>query len=218
MERAPFEGLRVVAETASLAGLLLARHLGDMGAEVAVIEPALAGAALAHRDALLRNTYSAGPAEGDARAALYAAADVVVADAPPADAGDGVIVVTVPPGLDETTDLPWLVAAAGAGAVAAALYRRRKQGVGSRIELRSDALTALLDVDAGAAPARPVVASPRDDAHLRARGFFEPVAGREIAAPPWLIGGTVAHTRTPAPAPGEHATELLRRFAGKRRA
>ena len=87
--------------------------------------------------------------------------------------------------------------------------------MGARIELRPEPLAALLNTGAGApgaSAASIAVADPRSSAHLRARGFFEPVGGEEIAASPWLIGGSPAHTRTPAPRPGEHTEDLRRRF------
>ena len=218
MERAPLDGHRAVAQTDALAGLLLARHLADMGMEVAVIERPERLRPV-DRAAVLRNTFSAVP-DGPARIALFAAADVVVIDvgAEPPSLSGRAIVVAVPAGLDEGTDLPWLLATAGAGAVAMALYARRKRATGARIELDPEALMALLGLgmDASAAAEPLPGAEPHLDAHLRARGFWEPVGGREIAAPPWVVGGATAHTRRPAPLPGEHTQELERRFSQRR--
>lgn len=214
MTRAPLEGIRVLAEDASLAGMLIARHLGDMGAEVAI---------LFHRPAApLRNVFSAAGADLATRDHLLAGADVwVVTDARSESApSPRTIVVAAPGDIDETTDLPWLVSIAATGALGVALFARRRDGIGRRIAFDLDALRALLRAphDVGTTAPQPWPANghppPREeiDRHLRERGFFEPVGDVEMRASPWLIGGNWAHTRLPAPAPGEHVEELARRF------
>ncbi len=216
MEGDPLAGHRVVVDTVALAGLLLARHLADVGAEVAVLERPEA-ASLPERAALLRNTFSASADDAEARAALHAGADIVVVDenAEPPAHSTRAVVVAVPGGLDEGADLPWLVAAAAMGATAAAIFRRRHTGTGARIELRPDAIVRLLDVGAGdqAVGGEAPPADPRASDHLRARRFFEPIEGGDIAAAPWIISGVPTHARTRAPSPGEHTDELRRRFA-----
>ncbi|MSQ61854.1 MAG: hypothetical protein EXR43_04670 [Dehalococcoidia bacterium] len=215
MERAPLSGYRVVVvESAALAGLLLGRGLADLGAEVAVLETA--GGPPIDREALLRNTFSARPRSDEEWETLYRNADVVIlgegAPEPPSLQAGG-ITVRVPSTPDDGTDLAWLLATAGCAAVSTAIYRRRKTGQGARITLDPVALTALLGLGGGReAQASLPPADPRTNAHLRKRGFYEPVGGHEAAASPWVIGGAPVHTRTPAPQPGEHTDLLLQRF------
>lgn len=218
MERPPLFGLRVVAECSSLAGRLVARNLGDMGADVVILEPPTPDGA--DRTAMLRNVYSAGSVGASERSAMLHAATIIVGDAviAEADAPDAVRVV-IPGGLDESTDLPFLVATMAVGAICVALYQRRRTGEGIDVTLDSDAIAALLRLGGGDRLAAPHPSDPRQNAHLRARGFWEPVSTPsaatdivEIAASPWLIGGVGVHTRTPGPLPGEHADLMAARI------
>ena len=221
MERAPLNGYRVVVESTALAGILLGRGLAELGAEVAVLETAggLPIAPPIERESLLRNTFSAIPRSDEEGETLYRNADVVILgerEPEPPVLQPGGITVRIPSATDaptDGTDLAWLLAAAGCAAVSTAIYRRRKTGQGARITLDVAALRALLGLG-GDTEAQAVLppADPRTNAHLRERGFYEPVGGREAAASPWVIGGAPVHTRTPAPQPGEHTDLLLQRF------
>ncbi len=128
----------------------------------------------------------------------------------------GAVRVAIPSGLDESTDEPTLVAAMAAGATCAALFQRRMTGEGVAVTVDAAAIRALLALG-GSEPggAAPTPSDPRQNAHLRARGFWEQAGDDEIAASPWTIGGTSPHTRTPAPAPGEHTALIRERFAGR---
>jgi crotonobetainyl-CoA:carnitine CoA-transferase CaiB-like acyl-CoA transferase len=70
-------------------------------------------------------------------------------------------------------------------------------------------------------PAAPVLSVPAlfDDAHLRARGFWEsvshPDAGTwDVDGVPWRLSRSPAHIRLPAPRSGEHNDYVLRGLLG----
>ena len=213
MERAPLYGHRVVVESTVLTGMLLGRGLADLGAEVAIMEAA--DNPPTDRETVLRNTFSASRRSDAERDMLYRNADVLVldVDAPERSAlpANG-IMVRVPSVPNDGTDLAWLLATAGCAAVSTAIYRRRRSGQGARITLDAAALTALLGLGGDPEAQGLPPADPRTNAHLRKRGFYEPVGGQEIPASPWVIGGAPVHTRTPAPKQGEHTDLLLQRF------
>jgi crotonobetainyl-CoA:carnitine CoA-transferase CaiB-like acyl-CoA transferase len=83
----------------------------------------------------------------------------------------------------------------------------------------SASAVAFVLVQAGV-PVQRVMApgSLREDEHLRARGLFERVAGRdgvvEIYGVPYDFSRTPAHVRLPAPAYGEHSGYVLRELLG----
>ena len=76
-------------------------------------------------------------------------------------------------------------------------------------------------LQAAGVPASPVLSSPGvfEDAHLRARGFFESVAHSvagtwEVEGPHWRFSESPGHVRLPAPAFGEHNAYVFRELLG----
>jgi len=76
-------------------------------------------------------------------------------------------------------------------------------------------------LQAAGVAAAPVLGVPGlfDDAHLRARGFWEsvshPDAGtRDMDGVPWRLSRSPAHIRLPAPRPGEHNEYVLQGLLG----
>ncbi len=76
-------------------------------------------------------------------------------------------------------------------------------------------------LQAAGVPASPVLTVPDvfDDAHLRARGYYEAVshslAGTwDVEGPHWRLSESPAHIRLPAPAFGEHNGYVLGELLG----
>ncbi len=88
----------------------------------------------------------------------------------------------------------------------------------TRQQTKEEAAAALQAVGVAAAPVLSV-AEVLADPHLRARGFFEPVAHPEagvwdLDSSPWLFSETSAHVRLPAPGFGQHNDYVLRYLLG----
>jgi len=131
---------------------------------------------------------------------------------------------------------------AAAGALALALWHRRRTGEGQHVDvagwetmvgligeqvvgysmkgrLTPQAVTEALQ--ATGLPTAPVlgVAALLDDPHLRARGFWESVSHpedgtRDLDGVPWRLSRSPAHIRLPAPRLGEHNDYVLRGLLG----
>jgi len=199
MYRLPLFDHRVLDLTTTPAGAYTTRLLGDLGAEVVLLE---AAERTGHAD-LYVNKYSAAidvaAAEGrTAMLKLIAGSDIVVYDRPiGADYADlkaangRIIALALPPDGNAGT------AVAAAGAVGLALWDQRRTGGGSLIELRSP-------------PAVAIAAAPEV-------GTFEPVSSsegvRDVRSPHWRLSETPLHVRLPAPQRGEH-DEYVQRLLG----
>jgi formyl-CoA transferase len=124
---------------------------------------------------------------------------------------------------------------AAAGAIALALWHHRHTGRGQRIEVdRRENLIGLIGehvlgssmtgqeaLRSAEVPAAPLLDTPEvfAESHLRARGFFEPVAHAEggvgeMEGVPWRFSESPAHVRLPAPCLGEHNGYVLRGLLG----
>jgi crotonobetainyl-CoA:carnitine CoA-transferase CaiB-like acyl-CoA transferase len=130
---------------------------------------------------------------------------------------------------------------AAAGAVALALWHRRRTGEGQHVDvagwetavgligeqvvgysmkgrLTPQAITEALQAT-GLPTGQASVAALLDDPHLRARGFWESVSHpedgtRDLDGVPWRLSRSPAHVRLPAPRLGEHNDYVLRGLLG----
>ena len=261
MERLPLYGYRILDLTTGWAGAYGARLLADMGAEVIRVEAADSEGPTrsATFKRLNRNKYActldlAQSRGRDLFLRLVALSDAVVEDdRPPVweelglsydtlrSARANIILVSLSQVAGASPGEP-VAGIAAAGALALALWHRRRTGEGQHVDvggwetmvgligeqvvgysmkgrLTPQAVTeALQTAGVAAAPALGVPAL-FDDPHLRARGFWESVSHpedgtRDLDGVPWRLSRSPAHIRLPAPRLGEHNDYVLRGLLG----
>jgi len=270
MERLPLYGYRILDLTTGWAGAYATRLLADMGAEVIRVEAADSARTGARRGEgptrsatfkrLNRNKYActldlAQPRGRDLFLRLVALSDAVVEDRPPVgeelglsydtlrSARADIILVSLSSAsqMARASYGETVAGVAAAGAVALALWHRRRTGEGQRVDvagwetmvgligeqvvgysmkgrLTPQAITEALQA-AGLPTGQAGVAALLDDPHLRARGFWESVSHpegetRDMDGVPWRLSRSPAHIRLPAPRLGEHNDYVLRGLLG----
>jgi crotonobetainyl-CoA:carnitine CoA-transferase CaiB-like acyl-CoA transferase len=256
MERLPLYGYRILDLTTGWAGAYATRLLADMGAEVIRVEAADSASAYGGRSAtfkrLNRNKYGctldlAQSRGRDLFLRLVALSDAVVEDDRPPlweelglsydalrSARADIILVSL-------SSAEVIAGVAAAGALALALWHRRRTGEGQRVDvagwetavgligeqvvgysmkgrLTPQAVTEALQAT-GLPTGQAGVAAVLDDPHLRARGFWESVSHpegetRDLDGVPWRLSRSPAHIRLPAPRLGEHNDYVLRGLLG----
>jgi len=217
----PLYLLHVLDLTRSAAGAFAGRALADLGAEVVCVESAAAPSPLradaAAFRSLSRNKFSLaldldGSGGRDLCLSLAAAFDVALVEpgAPlDVDALRAVSPELIVVSIDAAGDSAATGLAAAAGTLTA-LFHHRATGQGQAVIVAGEEVAAGLAAVAPAAAAGPPALEALD-------GFFEAVAGPEgSVAPldgvPYRFSRTPAHVRLPAPALGEHSSDVLGHF------